>query len=749
MTCLGSVSTTPRRHPGIRASLLTVLRRFGLAAALAVLPIASGLADPGPSLDGRVEALLARMTLEEKIGQLTLVSNQPPFDPAAYVADIAAGRIGALLNFKAPPDVAVLQAAARRSRLGIPLLFGADILHGYRTIFPMPLAEAASFDPALARFASEMAAREAREAGLNWTFAPDADLSRDPRWGRMVEGSGEDPHLGSVFTRARVEGFRAGGLATTLKHFAGYGAPLGGRDYDASTIAPADLHDSFLPPFRAGVEAGSESVMSGLNSVNGVPSTANEALLTGILRARWGFRGFVVSDWAAILELQQHGVAGDGAEAARKALLAGVDMDMESRLYERHLPDEVRAGRVPLGAVDEAARRVLRAKVGMGLFERPDIDPATPVPERLSDAMRRAARAVARDTMVLLRNEGGVLPLAGPQRVAVVGGMAAQGRDLTGPHSAAVRFEDGPPIVDALRDRAARDGATVTFSAGCEADCPSDAEFDAAVEAARGADIVVAVLGEPLDATGEAASRASLRLPGRQPELLQRLVETGKPVILVLLATRPVELGPVVDRLAGLVMAWFPGTEGAGALADILFGDHGPSARLPVTWPRSIGQVPLTYDGVPSGRPHDPGNRFTLRYVDEDLAPLFPFGFGLTYAAITYSDLRLPEPRVSLGGTLEVSVRIENAGTRAGQEVVQLYVRQHVSSRSRPRRQLKAFRKVALEPGRSETVTFRLPAADFGFHRDDGSYVVETGGFSVFVGGSSDAGLAAGFELVE
>lgn len=717
--------------------------------ALVLLPLSPSLADPGMSLDGRVEALLARMTLEEKIGQLTLVSNQPPFDPAAYAPDIVAGRLGGLLNFKSPGDVAILQAAARRSRLGIPLLFGADILHGYRTVFPMPLGEAASFDPPLARFASEMAAREASEAGLNWTFAPDADLSRDPRWGRMVEGSGEDPYLGRVFTRARVEGFRAGGLATTLKHFAGYGAPIGGRDYDASAIAPADLHDSFLPPFRAGIEAGSESVMSGLNSVNGVPSTVNEALLTGILREKWGFRGFVVSDWAAVLELQQHGVAADGAEAARKALLAGVDMDMESRLYERHLPEEVRSGRVPLRIVDEAVRRVLRAKFGMGLFERPDIDPTTRSPEILSETMRQAARAVARDTMVLLRNEGALLPLAGPKRIALVGGMAGQGRDLTGPHAAKVRFEDAPPIVDALRARAERDGATVSFAPGCEAECLSDEGFDAALEAARQADIVVAVLGEPYEGIGEAASRASLRLVGRQSDLLQRLVETGKPVILVLLATRPVELGPVVDRLAGLLMAWFPGTEGGAALADILFGDHAPSARLPVTWPRSVGQVPLTYDGVPSGRPHDPGNRFTLRYVDEDLAPLFPFGFGLSYGTVAYSDLQVVTPRVSRAGTLDISVQLGNTGRQAVREVAQLYVRQIVSSRSRPRRQLKAFRKVALQPGQSETVTFRVPAAEFGFHRDDGSYVVEAGRYTVFVGASSDAELGTGFEVVE
>ena len=511
-------------------------------------------------------------------------------------------------------------------------------------------------------------------------------------------------------------------------------------------IAPADLYDSYLPPFRAGLAAGSESVMSGLNSVNGVPSTANRALLTGLLRERWGFGGFVVSDWAAILELVQHGVARDGPEAARKALLAGIDMDMESRLYSRFLAGEVSAGRVPAALVDQAARRVIRAKLGMGLFERPDLDPAQPVPAGPSTAMRAAARAAARDTLVLLRNEG-ALPLSGGGRIALIGGMAESGRDLTGPHGAMVRFEDAPAILTAMAARSVRGGGSLAFAAGCSPECSSEAGFDQAVSIAREADLVVAVLGEPLDSTGEAASRASLRLPGGQAELLTRLVETGKPVVVVLLSTRPLELGPIADRLAALLMAWFPGTEGAAALADVLFGDHAPSARLPVTWPRSVGQVPLAYDGVPSGRPHDPDNRFTLRYVDEEVTPLFAFGHGLTYTRFAYSDLRVVTPRIGRDGTLEVSVHLTNVGPRSGREVAQLYVRQSVASRARPVRQLKGFRKVALEPGQSETVTFRVPAAELGFHLDDGSYVVEPGPFEIHVGASVADTLTGTFEL--
>ena len=731
-----------------RASMHPVIGR-GLARAAAALAcgwlfLAPAVADTAVR-DARIEALLGRMTLEEKIGQLSLQSNQPPFGPGPLVDQIAAGRLGGVFNFPSPADAAVLQSAARRSRLGVPLFFGADIVHGFRTIFPVPLGETASFDPALARYASEWAAREARAGGLNWTFAPVADLSRDPRWSRMVEGSGEDPLLGVLFTRARVEGLRAGGLATTLKHFVGYGAPAGGRDYDAASIDAADLNDNFLPPFRAGLDAGSESVMSGLHALNGVPATANTSMLTGLLRERWGFKGFVVSDWASVLELINHGVAQDGAEAARKALLAGIDMDMESRLYERHLPAEVRAGRVPESAIDQAVRRVLRVKLDMGLFEEPAIDPTRPSSIK-AEEIRAAARTVAADTMVLLRNEG-ALPLAAGQRIAVIGGMAGIGRELLGPHAA--QFSEAGSIVEAMRERAAPTNVQVSFSAGCAPDCVGEAEFDKAVAVAREADTIVAVLGEPFDLVGEAASRARLTLLGRQEELLRRLVETGKPVILVLLSTRPVELGPILDRLAGLVMAWFPGTEGAGALADILFGTVNPSAKLPITWPRTVGQVPLVYNGLPTGRPNDPDNRFTLRYMDDKLTPLFPFGYGLGYSAFAISDIAIGPPRLVRDATLQVTLTLANTGKRAGREVVQLYIRQPVASVSRPVRQLKAFEKVAVAPGESRTVTLRVPVRELGFHREDGSYAVEAGLRQIFVGTSSDAPLAGSVEIVE
>ena len=698
-------------------------------------------AEPDPAIERRLDDLLGRMTLSEKIGQLNLVPNSPSFDRA----DVGAGRIGGVLAFTGARDIAAVQEAARRSAHGTPLLVGLDVLHGLRTMFPLPLAEVASFDPALAEETARQSARDAAAIGINWTFAPMADLARDPRWGRMVEGFGEDPHLGQVFTAARVRGFRAGGLAVSLKHFAGYGAAVGGRDYDAAEISTSDLHDSYLPPFRAGIDAGAESVMSAFHTLNGVPATANPRLTRDILRTRWGYDGFVVSDWLAIEQLIDHGVAAGPADAARAALLAGVDLDMASGLYARHLPGEVAAGRVPERAVTEAARNVLRSKLRMGLFERPGPDPSiegVPVPTAEGRALARRAAA---ESTVLLRNDG-TLPLAAGRKVALVGGMAGNGKDLIGPHAALVKWEDGVTIADGLRRRTEAAGGSLSYAPGCDAGCGSAEGFAEAEAAARAADVVVVALGEPLDMTGEAASRAYLTLPGRGAELLGRLVDTGKPVVLVLLASRPVELGRVVDRLAGLVMAWFPGTEGGSALADILYGDVSPAAKLPVSWPRTVGQVPLTYDRLPTGRPPDPRNRFTLRYVDEELTPLFPFGFGLSYTRMMVSDLQVA-PLLGRSGTLEAQVMLTNTGERQGREVVQLYVRQPVASVSRPLRRLRAFAKVELAPGERRSVTLTVPAGELGFTREDGTYVVEPGRYQALVGLSSDTTLAAGFDL--
>jgi beta-glucosidase len=722
--------------------------RFCLAFALAFALIApSPSAARSPGIERQVEDLLARMTLEEKIGQLNLVSHGPKFPGMDFIRQ---GRAGAVINFNNPQDIAAAQKAARESRLRIPLLFSLDVLHGFRTVYPVPLAETATFNPALSRLASEWAAREAAYIGVQWTLAPMADVSRDPRWGRIVEGSGEDPYVGRVFAAARVEGFRAGGLAAGPKHFAGYGKVVGGRDYDATEVPVTTLRDVVLPPFRAAIEAGSISLMSAFNALNGLPATANRWLLTDVLRGEWNFDGFVVSDWASIEELLGHGLAVDGAEAARLAFLAGVDMDLMGRLYEQHLADEVKAGRVPLAAVDEAVRRVLRAKFRLRLFDRPDADPSRsdavfPTPES-----RQASLTVARETLVLLQNRDGVLPLRSPTHsIALVGGLATSQWDLLGPHAARGHAEDTVTILDNLKRRADAAGVALSYAPGCDPACATADGFAKAVEAARSADAVVAVLGEPRDISGEAASRAYLTLPGRQRELLEALVATGKPVIVVLLAGRPLELGPIAEKLSAILMAWYPGTEGGAAITETLFGDVNPSGKLPVTWPRTVGQIPIYYNYLPSGRPTEPGQRFTRNYLDESLDPQFPFGWGLSYTTFAFSDPVVATPKIKGSDTLEIRVNIRNTGGREGKEVAQLYIRDPVASRSRPVRELKAFEKITLAPGEARTLALRVPVRELGFHLEDGTYVVERGRFEVGVGGNSLADLKGSFEVTE
>ncbi len=717
----------------MRLSCPPGLMRLGLALSL-LTAFATGAAARQDEIETRVNALLGQMTLEEKIGQLNLVSHGPPL----RWEDISEGKAGALLNFNSAQDVARAQALARQSRLKIPPLFGLDVLHGFRTQFPLPLGEAAAFSPRISRLASEWAAKEAAYVGVNWTFAPMADLSRDSRWGRIVEGFGEDPYLGSVLTAARVEGFRRGGLATATKHFAGYGAPQGGRDYDTTYIPRAEMYDTYLPPFRAAVEAGSASFMAAFNALNGEPSTANPWLLTEVLRNQWGFDGFVTSDWAGIQELIGHGVAADGAEAARKAILAGVDMDMMGQLYIKYLPEEVRSGRVPESVIDESVRRVLRTKFRLGLFDRPDIDPTRVDSVFPSPESRQAAREVARETFVLLQNKGDVLPVKpGARSIAVVGPLADAPHDQMGPHAARGHQEDSVSILEGIRQRAQSAGITVRHAPACDLFCRSTEQLPAALEAARQSDLVIAVFGEPQELSGEAASRAHMTLNGNQAEVLKALAATGKPVALVILGGRPLVLGDLADLIPSILMAWYPGTEGGPAVADVLFGDASPSGKLPLTWPRATGQLPIYYNRLPTGRPTLPNNRFTLQYVDEAIAPLYPFGWGLSYTRFAYSDAAIAKPDLSAGQTLEVSVTVTNTGARPGQEVVQLYTRDPVASRSRPLRELKAFEKIDLKPGEARRVTLRVPVESLGFHLEDGTYVVEAGAIQVFVGGNS------------
>ncbi|MBA3517979.1 MAG: glycoside hydrolase family 3 C-terminal domain-containing protein, partial [Rhizobiales bacterium] len=728
---------------GVRAAVYVLALSFLVATA--ILPQIA-VADSTPP-DPRVEALLARMTLDEKIGQLTLLSAGDEFDPDL----VRQGRVGAVMNFGMPDEIAAIRKLERESRLKIPLLIALDVVHGYQTLFPIPLAEAATFNPALAYLGAKWSAREAVSAGVDWTFGPMADVSRDVRWGRIVEGAGEDPFLASVFTAARVRGFRAGGLATTAKHFIGYGAAVGGRDYDAAYIPPAELRDIYLPPFRAAVEAGAEAMMIAYTDLDGLPVAGNPAILKDLLRGELGFEGFVLSDYNGAGELMNHGVAGNPAEAVRKAFLSGVDMEMVGGLYRKYLPGEVAAGRVPIEAIDDAVRRVLTVKFERGLFDgrKPqatNVGPIEPLPEA-----KRLARQMAAESLVLLQNRGGVLPITeATAKIAVIGPLAMSPRDLNGPHEARAVMEDTVTLFDGISQRARQNGASVSYTIGCEdLYCDGASGLGQAVEAAREADVVVAIMGEPRDMTGEGGSRAHLTLPGRQYEFVEALAATGTPVVLVLLGGRPLEIGRLLDEAPAILMAWYPGTEGGLALADVLFGDVSPSGKLPHTWPRTVGQVPIHYDRLPTGRPTEAGNRFSLKYVDAEISPQFPFGFGLSYTEFAFSDLEIVTPNLKASDDLEVRVSVANTGDRLGQEVVQLYVRDPVASRSRPLRQLKGFQKISLAPGESRVASFRIPASNLGFHLPDGTYVVEPGTFQVWVGGDSNANLQGQFEVTE
>jgi beta-glucosidase len=713
-------------------------------AAFALAARAQPAASLDPAIEKRVDGLLAQMTLEEKVGQLHQLAYgaDPPRDL------VRAGRIGSFLNVVDAKTAAEVQALARGSRLGIPLILGYDVIHGQRTVFPVPLAEASSWDPDLVERAAAVAGKEAAAVGIDWTFAPMVDIARDPRWGRIVEGSGEDTFLGSAMAAARVRGFHKGGVAACPKHYVGYGAAEAGRDYYGADISEWALREVYLPPFQAALQAGAETVMSAFQQISGVPASANRHTLTGILKGEWGFTGFVVSDWGSVGELVSHAVAADNADAARLGILAGVDMDMEAKVYTKHLGGLVQRGQVPMARLDDAVRRVLRVKAQRGLFEKPVPDPAVAARTLLAPEHLQAAREVARESIVLLKNDAGLLPLsADAATIAVIGPLAASGVDQIGSWPGTGRAEDAVTILDGIKKRVpAR--TRVLQAKGCEIDGGDRSGIGPAAALAREADAVVAVLGEAALMSGEAASRTRIDLPGVQQSLLEELVATGKPVVLVLLNGRPLALPWAAEKVPAILEAWFPGTQGGPAVADVLFGDTNPSGKLPVTFPRSLGQVPIYYNQQPVGRPPQEASKFTSKYLDEKVTPLFPFGYGLSYTRFEYKDLALVREKVPVDGSLEVRVKVRNTGRRAGKEVVQLYVRDLVASRARPVKELRGFRKVSLDPGQEETVVFTLAVKQLGFYGIDGKYVVEPGAFRVFVGGSSEGGLEAGFEVV-
>jgi beta-glucosidase len=704
------------------------------------------------------------MTLDEKLGQLTQqwggeVQDVNPGARNQKQAEILAlarsGKVGSFLGAHGAAYTNRLQkAAVEGSRLHIPLILGNDVVHGYRTITPIPLAEAAAWDPDVSEKAARVAAAEARAAGTHWTFAPMVDICRDPRWGRIAEGAGEDPYLGSVLAAAHVRGFQGKDLAAPdsvlacAKHLAAYGAAEGGRDYNTVDISERTLREVYLPPFHAAVRAGVGSLMTSFNEINGVPSTANPFLLEHVLRREWGFKGFVVSDWTSVPEMVVHGFARDKAQAAELAMRAGVDMDMSSFTYRDYLPKAVRAGRVSKDTIDEAVRRVLRAKFRLGLFDHPYADPKRERRVTLSKEHRRIARDVARHSIVLLKNDGGVLPLGGKVRsLAVLGPLADSKKDVLGTWAAIGKPEDAVSVLEGIKARAPA-GMKVRHARGCELTGASKKGFAAAVRLAKQSNVAVLVLGEGEDMSGEAHSRSTLDLPGVQKDLLKAVHATGTPVVLVLMGGRPLTIPWAAGHVPAIVMTWHLGVEHGHATADVLFGDYSPSGKLPVTFPRTVGQVPIYYGHKNTGRPSNPKDRYTSKYIDLESTPLYPFGYGLSYTPFKFSNLRLSKAKVQLRRGLTVTAEVKNVGDRPGDEIVQLYVRNRVASVTRPVKELKGFRRVHLEPGASATISLPLRAADLGFYNQQMNYVTEPGRFDVWVGPSSAEGLHAEFDII-
>jgi len=706
--------------------------------------------DPSQPIDKRVNDLLRRMTLEEKIGQMCQYSGFSE----GYEALVKEGKVGSFLNVPGAENSNKIQKiAVEQSRLGVPLIFGLDVIHGYSTIFPIPLGWAGSWDPEMVKKAASIAAREAAADGVHWTFAPMVDIARDPRWGRVAEGAGEDPFLGSAMARALVEGYQGADLAgpetivACPKHYVAYGAAEGGRDYNSVDISERNLREVYLPPFKAAVEAGAGTIMSAFNDLNGVPASANTHTLEEILREEWGFEGFVVSDWNSVGELVNHGIAGTPAEAAREAVDAGVDMDMCADAYRTSLVPLIKERKVTEKTVDEAVRRILKIKFRLGLFERPYADPEYARKVIQGKEHIEAALEAARRSIVLLKNEGCLLPLRKDLRsVAVIGPLADNRTEPLGSWLCMGNPKDVVTVLEGIKSRVSPQ-TKVLYAKGCEIDGESTEGFEDAVKKTKECGAVIAVVGEGRDMSGEAASRASLDLPGVQEELVKAVYETGVPVVEVLMNGRPLSISWSAEHIRAILEAWFLGIQGGNAVADVIFGNYTPGGKLPVTFPRTVGQVPIHYNHKNTGRPPT-AEKWTSRYLDVPWTPLFPFGHGLSYARFEYSNLWIHRKGKGLGENIEIAVDVKNTAELKGDEVVQLYLRDLVSSVTRPVKELKGFKRIALEPGEKKTVSFTLTVEHLSLLNRTLRRVVEPGVFKVMVGSSSeDIRLTGRFEV--
>jgi beta-glucosidase len=742
------------------AAVLALVASLPLSAQNPQAKIAPLPADPQG--EAFVQDLLSKMTLDEKLGQMTQEPlNQAPSMPASVLA--REGKVGSFLFITHAKEINRLQhLAVEQSRLHIPLLFGFDVIHGFRTIYPVPIAMAASWDPAVAERAQSMAAREASATGIQWAFGPMVDIARDPRWGRIMEGAGEDPFLGSKMAAAQVRGFQGeklgapGHILASVKHFAGYGAAVGGRDYEESNISDEQLWNVYLPPFRAALQAGAGAIMCAYMDLNGVPATGNRWLLHDVLRDTWGFQGFVVSDWESVKSLTTHGFSANAEDAAVRGVNAGVDMEMTSTTFRDNLSKAVASGAVSPATIDTAVHDILMIKWRMGLFQNPYVDPAKTDAQLVNAEQRSATRKAATQTAVLLRNEHQTLPIAkAVKSIAVIGPLADSKPDILGSWSLGSHPDEAVTVLEGMRNKFGAD--KVAYATGVEiereqasifdgqfqspkpkmhTDKERADEFQHALELIKKSDVAVLVLGELQSMSGERASRQSLDLPGKQEELLEAAVATGRPVVVVLLNARPLDLTWASEHVPAILEAWYPGTEGGNAIADLIAGDAIPGGKLPMTWPRNVGQVPIYYAHTLSQIAEEPNTR----YWDGTSAPLYPFGYGLSYTSFAFEDLKISHDSIPSAGTLEVSVDVENKGTRDGEEVVQMYTHQRAGSASRPVRELKGFTKVSLKAGERKTITLQLDTNDLGFWSPTTHHwSIEPGTFDLWVGEDATA----------
>lgn len=742
------------RHIAVRFSLFIFAVCMATTAALA----------QRKTIDQKVDSVLKLMTLEEKIGQLNQYNGDwaatGPITPDGDKQNqVRKGMLGSMLNVTGVDHTRQLQEMAMQSRMKIPLLFGQDIIHGYRTTFPIPLAEAASWDLPAIESSARIAATEAAAAGVHWTFAPMVDIARDPRWGRVMEGAGEDPFLGSMIAKARVKGFQGKGLGNTdavmacAKHFAAYGAAVGGRDYNAVDMSERLLHEVYLPPFKAAAEAGVATFMNSFNDLNGVPATGNSYLQRELLKGRWKFTGFVVSDWGSVGEMINHGSVKDGYEAAASAINAGSDMDMESRSYINNLAKLVKDGKVKTSVIDEAVRRILKKKFEMGLFEDPFrfSNSNRAAQQRNNESNLGAARTMAAKSIVLLKNEKQLLPLSKQTKtIALIGPFIKAVRDNLGfwsydwPDDTARIVTQWQGIQNKLGS-----GSSLLYAYGCGIKDTSRAGFAEAISVAGQADVIVMSVGEARDMSGEAKSRSNIQLPGVQEELIKAIQATGKPVIVMINAGRPLVFNWTADNVPAILYTWWLGTQAGNAIADVLFGDYNPSAKLPMTFPRTEGQIPIFYNHYNTGRParNDSDLNYVSAYIDLPNSPKYPFGYGLSYTKFEYSDIRLSKNSIKPGEKLEAIVTVRNAGEHDGEEVVQLYIRDLVGSVVRPVKELKGFQKIFLKKGEAKELRFSITTDDLRFYNEKVQYVFEPGDFDVFIGTNSRDTKKASFKL--